>query len=107
MSAATLSACLLRTSRTGHAHIFWSWSAPSPPWDALERTHLTTAARWLAGGAPVYRVRKPDVSATHLICYFVVRDDSRGRLLLVAHRKAGLWLPAGGHVEPGEGPGPR
>jgi 8-oxo-dGTP pyrophosphatase MutT (NUDIX family) len=25
-----------------------------------------------------------------------------GRLLLVAHRKAGLWLPPGGHVEPGE-----
>ncbi|MFF8478607.1 NUDIX domain-containing protein [Streptomyces sp. NPDC015414] len=63
-----------------------------------------TAARWLAGGAPVYRVRKPDAPATHLVCYFVVRDDRRGRLLLVAHRKAGLWLPAGGHVEPGEDP---
>jgi 8-oxo-dGTP pyrophosphatase MutT (NUDIX family) len=25
-------------------------------------------------------------------------------LLLVAHRKAGLWLPPGGHVEPGEDP---
>ncbi|MFE5112552.1 hypothetical protein [Streptomyces sp. NPDC056663] len=25
-------------------------------------------------------------------------------MLLVAHRKAGLWLPAGGHVEPGEDP---
>ncbi|MFF7238831.1 NUDIX domain-containing protein [Streptomyces collinus] len=74
------------------------------PWDALELTHLTTATRWLAGGAPVYRVRKPDVPATHLVCYFVVRDDRSGRLLLVAHRKAGLWLPAGGHVEPGEDP---
>ncbi|MFE4255545.1 NUDIX domain-containing protein [Streptomyces sp. NPDC056910] len=25
-------------------------------------------------------------------------------MLLVAQRKAGLWLPAGGHVEPGEDP---
>ncbi|WP_425276650.1 NUDIX domain-containing protein [Streptomyces diastatochromogenes] len=25
-------------------------------------------------------------------------------MLLVAHRKAGLWLPAGGHVEPGVNP---
>ncbi|MGW6144798.1 NUDIX domain-containing protein [Streptomyces sp. NPDC055140] len=40
----------------------------------------------------------------HLVSHFVVLDDARGQLLLVAHRKAGLWLPAGGHVEPGEDP---
>ncbi|MGW7243975.1 NUDIX hydrolase [Streptomyces sp. NPDC054804] len=74
------------------------------PWDELERTHLKTATEWIAGGAPVYRVRKPDVPAMHLVSYFVVLDDARGQLLLVAHRKAGLWLPAGGHVEPGEDP---
>ncbi|MFI9780836.1 NUDIX hydrolase [Streptomyces sp. NPDC051956] len=74
------------------------------PWDSLERTHLKTAAQWIAGGASVYRVRKPDVPAMHLVSYFLVLDDTRGQLLLVAHRKAGLWLPAGGHVEPGEDP---
>ncbi|WP_225834615.1 NUDIX hydrolase [Streptomyces sp. NK08204] len=74
------------------------------PWDELERIHLATATRWIAGGAPVYRTRKPDVPAMHLVSYFVVLDNTRGRLLLVAHRKAGLWLPAGGHVEPGEDP---
>ncbi|MFE7765867.1 NUDIX hydrolase [Streptomyces sp. NPDC057438] len=74
------------------------------PWDSLERTHLKTAAQWIASGAPVYRVHKPDVPAMHLVSYFVVLDDTRGQLLLVAHRKAGLWLPAGGHVEPGEDP---
>ncbi|MER7204121.1 DNA mismatch repair protein MutT [Streptomyces sp. CB01635] len=74
------------------------------PWDDLERTHLKTATQWIAGGAPVYRVRKPDVPARHLVSYFVVLDESCGQLLLVAHRKAGLWLPAGGHVEPGEDP---
>ncbi|MFE1949717.1 NUDIX hydrolase [Streptomyces sp. NPDC059524] len=74
------------------------------PWDDLERDHRETATRWIVGGAPIYRVRKPDVPAMHLVCYFVVLDQTRGQLLLVAHRKAGLWLPAGGHVEPGEDP---
>ncbi|MFF9145867.1 NUDIX domain-containing protein [Streptomyces sp. NPDC014861] len=74
------------------------------PWDDLERAHLRTTEEWIAGGAPLYRVRKPDVPPMHLVCYFVVRDEECGRLLLVAHRKAGLWLPAGGHVEPDEDP---
>lgn len=73
-------------------------------WDDLEHIHLTTATRWISSGAPLYRLRKPDVPAMHLVSYFVVLDDIRGQLLLVAHRKAGLWLPAGGHVEPGEDP---
>jgi 8-oxo-dGTP pyrophosphatase MutT (NUDIX family) len=33
-----------------------------------------------------------------------LRDDQDGSVLLVDHIKAGLWLPAGGHVEPGEHP---
>ncbi|MGW6394270.1 NUDIX domain-containing protein [Streptomyces sp. NPDC055103] len=74
------------------------------PWDDLERAHLRTATQWIASAAPVYRVRKPDTPAMHLVSYFVVLDDTRGQLLLVAHRKAGLWLPAGGHVEAGEDP---
>ncbi|MFF4901807.1 NUDIX hydrolase [Streptomyces sp. NPDC001068] len=74
------------------------------PWDDLERRQCETAVQWIAGGAPVYRVRKPDVPVMHLVCYFVVLDETRGRQLLVAHRRAGLWLPAGGHVEPGEDP---
>ncbi|MFE0388381.1 NUDIX domain-containing protein [Streptomyces bungoensis] len=74
------------------------------PWDDLERTHLEEAAQWIAGGAPLHRVRAPDVPATHLVGYFVVLDHPRGELLLVAHRKAGLWLPTGGHVDPGEEP---
>lgn len=74
------------------------------PWDEVERTHLARAREWAGSGAPLYRVRKPDVPPMHLVCYFVVCDETRDRLLLVAHRKAGLWLPAGGHVEPGENP---
>lgn len=74
------------------------------PWDDLERTHLKSATQWLASGAPIYRVDKTDTPAMHLVSYFVVLDEMRGKLLLVAHRKAGLWLPTGGHVEAGEDP---
>jgi 8-oxo-dGTP pyrophosphatase MutT (NUDIX family) len=74
------------------------------PWDDLERAHLAAVAAWIASGAPLYRTRKPDVPATHLVSYFVVHDPGTGRLLLCAHRKAGLWLPTGGHVEPDEDP---
>ncbi|MFD8263621.1 hypothetical protein ACFV19_33090 [Streptomyces griseoluteus] len=66
------------------------------PWDDLERTHLEIATQWIASGAPIYRVGKPDVPAMHLVSYFGVLDKTRGQLLLVAHSKAGLWLPAGG-----------
>ena len=38
----------------------------------------------------------------HLVSYFAVIDD--GHVLLVDHRNARLWLPSGGHVEPGEHP---
>jgi 8-oxo-dGTP pyrophosphatase MutT (NUDIX family) len=74
------------------------------PWDEQERAHLAAAAEWIAGGAPLYRMRKPDVPPMHLVSYFVVLDEARAELLLVAHRKAGLWLPSGGHVEPMEDP---
>ncbi|MCX4902920.1 NUDIX domain-containing protein [Streptomyces sp. NBC_00878] len=74
------------------------------PWDEQERAHLAEAAAWIVGGAPLYRVRKPDVPAIHLVSYFVVLDEKHGEILLVAHRKAGLWLPSGGHVEPMEDP---
>ncbi|MFI0968208.1 NUDIX hydrolase [Streptomyces sp. NPDC021080] len=74
------------------------------PWDNLERTHLEAAAQWIVGGASLHRVRKPDIPAMHLVSYFVALDNTRGQQLLVAHRKAGLWLPTGGHVEPDEDP---
>ncbi len=38
----------------------------------------------------------------HLVSYFAVVDG--GSILLVDHKNAQLWLPSGGHVEPGEHP---
>jgi 8-oxo-dGTP diphosphatase len=38
------------------------------------------------------------------VSYFALVDEQRGKLLLVDHKLAGLWLPSGGHVEPDEDP---
>ena len=40
----------------------------------------------------------------HLVAYVALLDAADGTVLLVDHRNAGLWLPPGGHVEPGEHP---
>ncbi|MGI5230996.1 NUDIX domain-containing protein [Actinoallomurus sp. CA-142502] len=72
------------------------------PADGTEAAHRRYAREWAAGGAPLYRVRKPDVPAVHLVAYFTVVDPRTGRLLLTDHRGAGLRLPPGGHVEPAD-----
>jgi len=74
------------------------------PWDEVERTHLSTAVDWVRSDAPIYRTRPPDVPVMHLVSYFVACYEDCQELLLVAHRKSGLWLPSGGHVEPDEDP---
>jgi 8-oxo-dGTP pyrophosphatase MutT (NUDIX family) len=78
------------------------------PSDALEREHLEASQAWVASGAEVYRRGAIDIPPTHLVVYFVPLDSGGntegGQVLLVAHRKAGMWLPAGGHVEAGEDP---
>jgi 8-oxo-dGTP pyrophosphatase MutT (NUDIX family) len=38
------------------------------------------------------------------VAYFLLVDVARRACLLVDHRLAGLWLPTGGHVDPGEAP---
>lgn len=55
----------------------------------------------LTRGVPLIR-QDVDLPDPHLVSYLAVTDGAR--LLLCAHRKAGLWLPFGGHVEPAETP---
>lgn len=74
------------------------------PHDALEREHLDAALAWIASGAPLYRLRRADDPPRHLVAYFLLYDEGQQKLLLVDHKKAGLWLPAGGHVELDEHP---
>jgi len=72
------------------------------PLDATEREHLADALAWVDSGAELFRIEKPAIPPKHLVAYFAVVDADH--ILLVDHKKAQLWLPAGGHVEPGEHP---
>jgi 8-oxo-dGTP diphosphatase len=72
------------------------------PFDAAETVDRARVLDWIDSGVALCRVQKPAVPPQHLVSYFAVRDGDH--LLLVDHRNAGLWLPPGGHVEPGEHP---
>lgn len=72
------------------------------PCDALERAHRDDALAWIDSGAQLCRIHKPATPPKHLVSYFVLVDQDH--VLLVDHKKALLWLPTGGHVEPGEHP---
>jgi 8-oxo-dGTP pyrophosphatase MutT (NUDIX family) len=74
------------------------------PADALEERHRAGTLDWLASTDDVFRRVKPATPPRHLVSYVVPVDPGDGGVLLAAHRNAGLWLPPGGHVEPGEHP---
>lgn len=74
------------------------------PSDAEERRHLRRARDWLATTDDVFRRVPPRTPPVHLVAYAVLRDPGDGAVLLVDHRRSGLWLPPGGHLEVGEHP---
>ncbi|TVR47262.1 MAG: NUDIX domain-containing protein [Rhodobacteraceae bacterium] len=75
---------------------------PIRPADALEHDHMVRALAWVRSGAPLCRTAPPATPNMHLVTYFPVVDQ--GLVLLGDHISSGLWLPPGGHVEPGEHP---
>ena len=81
-----------------------SLAAKIVPADAIEDEHSRQALAWLDSTDDIFRRIAPRTPSPHLVSYFLLTDDSEGRMLLVDHRRAGLWLPSGGHVEPGEHP---
>lgn len=74
------------------------------PFDALEAQHISNAIEWIDGGEEIFRIQKPDIPPKHLVSYFVLVDPGKKKIMLIDHVKAGLWLPAGGHVEKEEHP---
>jgi ADP-ribose pyrophosphatase YjhB (NUDIX family) len=72
------------------------------PFDESEGIHQADALAWIDSGAPLCRTAKPAIPPKHLVSYFAVVDGRN--ILLVDHKSAQLWLPPGGHVEPGEHP---
>lgn len=72
--------------------------------DELEQQHIDETQKWIRSGTPMFRIEKPATPPKHLVSYFVLIDEKARKLLLVDHKKAQLWLPSGGHVEPDENP---
>ncbi len=72
------------------------------PQDDLEHETKRDVLAWIDSGAELCRLAKPATPPKHLIAYFVVTDGDH--VLLVDHINAELWLPTGGHVDPGEHP---
>lgn len=74
------------------------------PFDEIEQEHISFTKRWVESGVEIFRTAKPATPDPHLVAYFLLIDSLKNQVLLVDHKKAGLWLPAGGHVEPNEHP---
>jgi 8-oxo-dGTP diphosphatase len=74
------------------------------PFDDAERSHQADTLAWLASTDDIYRRIKPMTPPRHLVTYAVLADPRDWSLFLVDHILARLWLPPGGHVEPGEDP---
>jgi len=72
------------------------------PVDAKEEQTKQDILGWIDSGVEFCRLEKPATPNKHLISYFVIVDFPY--MLLVDHVNAQLWLPTGGHVEPGEHP---
>jgi 8-oxo-dGTP diphosphatase len=74
------------------------------PFDAREAADQADILDWVASGQQLFRTAPPATPPKHLVVYFVPVDAASRCLLLGDHRKSGLWLPPGGHVEDGEDP---
>jgi len=89
---------------TDHTAIVRQLVASITPFDAVEADHQEQTLQWIDSGAPLCRTKKPSTPPQHLVSYALVIDADRNALLLADHKKALLWLPTGGHVEPDEDP---
>lgn len=74
------------------------------PFDEREAADQAAILAWVASGQQLFRLVPPDTPPKHLVVYFIPVDTANRCLLLGDHRKSGLWLPPGGHVEDGEEP---
>lgn len=74
------------------------------PLDDIEKKHIDFVLNWIQSGVEICRTQKPSTPPVHLVSYFLIFSPEQSKVLLVDHKKAELWLPPGGHVEPGEDP---
>ena len=56
---------------------------------------------WIESGNEIFRIKKSAMPDTHLVAYFVIASAEMDQILLVYHKKVEVWLPPGGHLDPG------
>ncbi|UFS98201.1 NUDIX hydrolase [Nocardia huaxiensis] len=74
------------------------------PWDEIEQGHIEHTLAWLGSTDDIFRRVQPVTPSPHLVVYVVLVDPGTRGIYLGMHRKAGRYLPPGGHVDPGEHP---
>ncbi len=72
--------------------------------DDLEHIHKNKSLAWVNSCSGFYRIKKPNIPPMHLVCYFVVLNKDKNKILLGHHKAAKCWLPSGGHLEINEHP---
>jgi 8-oxo-dGTP pyrophosphatase MutT (NUDIX family) len=97
-------ASVLSDSVPGQRGALHALVAAIEPVDEREAADRADVLAWIASGAELYRRVPPADPPKHLVTYFLPYHADTDMVFLVAHRKAGRWLPPGGHVEPGEPP---
>lgn len=90
--------------RPGDRRVVHDLVAGVVPVDEREAADRADILAWIASGAGLYRRTPPADPPKHLVTYFLPYHAGTDTVFLVEHRKAGLLLPPGGHVEPGEPP---
>lgn len=70
------------------------------PMSIDEENDVGSIIRWVKKESDIYRISPPNIPQKHLVVYFIlINNDS---ILLVNHKKAGGWIPTGGHVDVNE-----
>ena len=87
----------MTVSLTGERRAVHDLVAGIQPYDEREAADRGDALGWIAGDADIYRRVAPADPPKHLVTYFLPYHAGTDAVFLVAHRKAGLWLPPGGH----------
>lgn len=75
-------------------------SAALQPWTTADRDQLSLRADFLNHAATVPQPDHRDTLPDHVTASALVVSSDRSAVLLGLHRKVGLWLQFGGHVEP-------
>ena len=73
-------------------------------YDEIEKEHIENTINWINSDAEIFRIEKPATPIKHLVCFTVLYDVEKQKILLLEHKTSGLILPSGGHIENGEMP---